>query len=159
MHRWVRNFEVLCLAFWLGASIWFVFIQSPLLFRAVPGIAPVLQELLFPRYWNLGYGCLGLGTLFLLVRAFLYVDKSLFLKAIVLSVMIGLLAIIQFKITPEVRSLGSQLIEAGAHPDPEVKKAFGKWHGIAMGLNLVVFLVVLLVTWLEICPKQKFSND
>ncbi|MEZ5405940.1 MAG: DUF4149 domain-containing protein [Verrucomicrobiia bacterium] len=159
MQRWIRSFEVLCLTLWLGASVWFVFIQSPLLFRAVPGIAPVLQELLFPRYWNLGYSCLGLATLFLLGRAFLYVDKSLFFKAAILMVMMALLAVIQLKITPEVRSLGSQLIEAGANPDPEVKKAFGKWHGIAMGLNLVVFLVVLVVAWLELCPKQKFSND
>jgi hypothetical protein len=155
MQRWMRGLELICLTLWLGASVWFVFIQSPLLFREVPGIAPVLQELLFPRYWNLGYGCLGLATLLLLIRATLLVDKKLFFKAMVLIVMIGLLAVIQLKITPEVRALGDQLIEAGAKPDPAIKRAFGKWHGIAMGLNLFVFLTVASMAVAEIFSKPK----
>lgn len=158
MQRWMRGLELLSLTVWLGASVWFVFIQSPLLFREVPGIAPVLQELLFPRYWNLGYSCLGLAALLLLGRATLLVDKKLFFKAMVLIVMIGLLAVIQLKITPEVRALGDQIIEAGPNPDPAIKKAFGKWHGMAMGLNLLVFLTVVLFAVAEIFSKPKSSG-
>ena len=150
----LQALSILSLTLWLGASTWFTFIQSPLLFRDVPGIAPVLQELLFPRYWVLGYITLSIALVLFLVRALFLVDPSLFYKAIVLGVMLCLLAVIQFQITPHVQALGDQLIQAGPVPLPEVKKAFGKWHGIAMSLNLLVYLVVLITVWTELFSRK-----
>ena len=155
MQRWFRALSILSLALWLGASTWFAFIQSPLLFRDVPGIAPVLQELLFPRYWVLGYITLGISCLLFVIRALFLVDKSLFFKAIVLGVMITLLAVIQFYITPQVQVLGDQLIQAGPSPALEIKKAFGKWHGLAMSLNLIVYLTVLIIVWTELFSRKE----
>lgn len=155
MQRWFRALGILSLTLWLGASTWFAFIQSPLLFRDVPGIAPVLQELLFPRYWALGYITLGLASLLFLVRALFLVDPSLFFKAVALGIMLILLAVIQFHISPHVQVLGDQLIQAGASPSPEIKKAFGKWHGSAMSLNLMVYLGVLIIVWTELFSKRE----
>ena len=137
MHRWLRVLLIASLGIWLGANIWFSFIQSPLLFREAREVFPTLQNLLFPRFWHLGYICLGTAAVLSLLEGLIWMNRSFFVKSLFLCLLLGMVASVQGVITPRFDDLTAAMRDKPEAETTVLRKVRNAWHGTAMVLNLI----------------------
>jgi hypothetical protein len=128
------------LAIWVGGIACFSFLVAPALFGTLPSnTAGDAVGAIFPRYYAAGYVC---GFVLLAVCALLYreagtqrwwrVSTALFTVMLLATLYAGMVTL------PRTAALRPQI--RAAEVAPEVRAEFGRLHGIAMGLNVLVLV-------------------
>jgi hypothetical protein len=145
MHRWLSVFLVLSLGVWLGANVWFSFIQSPLLFREAGEVFPAIQSILFPKFWLLGYICLGTASVLALLESLIWMRKAFFYKSLIIASLAGLVAVVHLAVTPRFQELTSAMREKTGPAAVALRRERAVWHGAAVGLNILWVTGTVLV--------------
>jgi hypothetical protein len=138
-------FYHLAVAFWVGGSVLFTFVLTPIIFRAYDrDVAGGIVGHLFPAYFRWGLGCGGVGLLALLAAR----GEHFALSVVILLIMLALTALEAFYMEPRAaalkREIPSFVTTPKGHPQ---RRAFSRLHAISAVANLAVVTggVVLVV--------------
>lgn len=114
----------------LGGMVWFSFVFAPLVFKKLPKeTAGAFISQVFPVYY---WSSLVL-TFLAMVTAADWTDR------IILTCVAGLFGVAIFGFLPSMNGLRDRA-NAG---DEAAGKAFARWHGISMVVNLIQMIAVL----------------
>lgn len=129
----------LSVAVWVGALVFFTFLVTPAVFKALPKeAAGDLVSVLFPKYWALGYaaGLISIASILLLS----FREKFFPWARIALLVfMTGLTFYSGMVIGPRARDIRLEL-KAAADPAKagELRAAFRQEHMVSYAVNMAV---------------------
>ena len=126
----------LAVAFWVGGSVLFTFLLTPILFKNYDrDQAGAIVGLLFPAYfrWGLACGAVALASL-LLMRG-----RQGLVQSVVIAVMLLITALHTFVIEPRAAALKKEIPSFVTTPaDHPLRREFMKLHGISQAGNLAV---------------------
>lgn len=141
--------------FWYGTLLYFTFIQAPLLFKTLPRqLFGEVQSHLFPAYYWISYIC---GVLLVVTYHLLHPLKNYVPQDCVKITALCLMLLFSLGqglwAGPRVSQLSVERQQAEESKDQAktetLSREFGRAHGLASLLNLVVILsgTVYLVYW------------
>jgi len=133
------------LVFWIGSILFFSFFTAPVLFKTLDrSQAGEVIEVLFPRYYGIGYVCAGL----ILAALLLNWPALSMLKLGIWGVMAAGTFYTGLAINPRVRGLKEQMKSARKAADKKPLEArFQSLHSLAVKLNAAVLLAGLGLLW------------
>jgi hypothetical protein len=136
----LRIIYLAVLVIWVGGVTCFSLLVAPALFSALPTTAAGdAAGAIFPGYYAAGAAC---GLILLAVSVLLYAETGRQLwwriNTALIAVMLLSTAYAGLVVYPRTVELRPQIrVE---EPPPQLRAEFGRLHGIAVGLNMVVLL-------------------
>lgn len=145
----LRYIELLSLTLWVGGIAFFSFIASPSIFAVLgtEGGGKVVRDI-FPKYYWLGYGAGGAGTVAAVILAILGVTGQ-GLIALFLAAMTAIFVYMGRILRPQIFRLRMQ-VESLESPgtDPVLRERFQRLHRRSVMLNGCVLFLGLLTLFL-----------
>jgi len=145
MTTFVHFIYLFGLVFWIGSILFFSFFTAPVLFKTLDrSQAGEVIEVLFPRYYGIGYVCAGL-----ILAALLFNWPALPpLKLGIWSVMAAGTFYTGFAINPRVHDLKEKMKTARKPADKKpLEERFQSLHSLAVKLNAAVLLAGIGLVW------------
>lgn len=147
----VKYFHLLSMAIWTGSMIFFSFIGAPAVFKALDRqtAGDVVGEI-FPKYFAMGIICclIAIVTLAMMGKMTGYTSEVRIGLGILL-VMACLASYSGLVNGPQAREVKRLTrIEQDTVKKEELRKQFGKLHGISVMVNLTTIAMALGVLWL-----------
>jgi uncharacterized membrane protein len=143
----IQWFYILALALWVGGMVFFSFFTTPVIFSQLPKeMAGQLLAALFPRYYQLGYGCGGILLITALLEALL-VRHLPWIRLILIAVMMGGTLYAGMVVRPQVHDLKVEMrtVEEETPRAEELKKRFSQAHRLSVLLNMIVLVCGLFL--------------
>ena len=153
MSALLRFMLLLTLVLWIGGVVFFSFIASPSIFKALPReqAGQVIGDI-FPKYHLLGYiSCLVAVACLLGLRQWATV-QAVGTAMILLVLMGGIQVTMGTVIGPKVIEARDAVKSTAPGPEKDrLDKKFRGLHGVSMILNLVLLILgLILLYWLAI---------
>lgn len=145
MTTFISFIYLISLVFWIGSILFFSFFTAPVLFKTLDrAAAGEVIEVIFPRYYGIGYVCSGL-----ILAALLASWPALpTLKLSIWGVMAAGTFYTGLVINPQVRTLKEQMKNARKPAEKKpVEARFQSLHSLAVKLNGAVLLAGLGLLW------------
>lgn len=148
-----KYFHLLSLAIWTGSMVFFSFIGAPAIFKALDRqTAGDVVGIIFPKYFLVGQVCsvIALATLaFIGLRVGFH--HSVKVGLVMLLIMGGISAYSGMVNGPQARVVKENIrMETDDTKKAELKKTFGKLHGISMALNVLTLVLALVLLFFTI---------
>ncbi len=159
----IRFIGVLNAAIWLGASVFFTFAAQGTFFSPeakATGLHPfwpgLFAQLMIGKYFQLQSICAAIAIVHLLAE-WVYLGRALHRLTAGLLVVLFLIGLIGgLVLQPKMREM--HLVKYSMSPDYkpvqmpterrlEAQASFSRWHGVAMGINLVVLGCLVFYFW------------
>ncbi len=137
LFQWIY---LLSLSLWIGSIFFFSFITTPTLFSSLPrDMTSSVLELLFPRYYQVGYGAGSLLLLSTFLESF-FVRQIPWIRLVFILVMLGCTCYAGLELRPKIHQLKVEMksIDEETELGKTLKSRFGSLHGLSVILNLVV---------------------
>ncbi|VAX15696.1 hypothetical protein MNBD_NITROSPINAE01-100 [hydrothermal vent metagenome] len=142
----IKYIHLISVSIWIGAIVFFSFIGAPAIFKTLDRqTAGDVVGAIFPKYFMLGQICSVTALVTLaLVGLSTGFQSSVKIGIILLLVMGGIAAYSGMVNGPQARAVKEDIrAETDATKKAELKKKFGKLHGISMVLNIATLLLAL----------------
>lgn len=136
------------LSVWLGGVVFFSFFTAPVVFERLPrNQAADLIQVIFPRYYRLGYVC---GFSMLLAGAYFLLSaerKGLVWTSWVLALVATIVSLYAGKVVmPRVRRLRLTAASSAGSPENAAnRQAYEKAHQLSVLLNTAVLLLLVVI--------------
>lgn len=141
----LRVLQVLALALWVGAVVFFSFVTAPSLFAALPrDMAARATAAIFPRYYVLGWTCGGVAIGALILQAILGggLDRRSVTLLVLLATMLGAGLYAGRVILPRASEARRVQADPSLSADHAAAKArFDRLHRRSVTLNGTVLLL------------------
>lgn len=138
----VKFIHIMSLVVWIGGIIFFSFFAAPSIFKVLDReLAGDVVGNIFPKYWLIGYICspIALGTLIFLAK---YSTASVGIRIVLLSVMLITVFFTGLAIGSKAKKIKAEMrATEDVVKKEEIRKHFGKIHGISIMLNMAVLLM------------------
>ena len=157
----LRLLQVLALALWVGAVVFFSFVTAPSLFAALPrDMAGRATAAIFPRYYALGWTCGGVAIAALLAQAIPAggLDRRSAVLLVLLGAMLGASLVAGKVILP--RAAAARMVQADASraaEHSEAKARFDRLHQRSVTLNGAVLLLGLAALGVAAWPPKSVA--
>lgn len=146
----LRSIELLSLTLWVGGIAFFSFIASPSIFAVLgtEGAGKVVRDI-FPRYYLLGYGAGGAGTIVAILLSLLGAPGQA-LMALLLAIMTATFLYMGRILRPQIAKIRAQMesLEDPALGDPTPRERFQRLHRRSVVLNGCVLSLGVLALFL-----------
>jgi len=145
MTTFIHFLYLFGLVFWVGSILFFSFFAAPALFKTLDrSSAGEVIEVIFPRYYAIGYVCAGLILAALLAG----LPEVPAVKLATWGVMAACTAYTGLAINPKVRGLKEQIKTVRKPNDKkDLESRFKSLHSLAVKLNAAVLLAGLTLIW------------
>ena len=144
----VKYAHLLTLIVWLGGMIFFSFVATPSIFKTLSReMAGTVVGDLFPKYFILGYvaSLALLATLWVIARDNLAAVR---VPLVILAAATALTFVSGMGVGAKARDIKAQMhTERDAAKNEELRKAFGKIHGVSVLINVAIMLLLLVYVW------------
>ncbi len=137
LFQWIY---LLSLSLWVGSIFFFSFVTTPALFSSLPrDITGSVLELLFPRYYQVGYGAGGLLLLSTFLESF-FARQIPWIRLALVLLMLGCTCYAGLELRPKIHQLKVEMKSVDEETDlgKTLKARFGSLHGLSVVLNLIV---------------------
>jgi len=148
-----RYIHLLSIVVWIGSIVFFSFIGAPAIFRTLDRqAAGDVVGAIFPKYFMLWQVCSVLSILTLLHVGFVTgFSSSVKVGLVILALMGGITAYSSLVNGPQAREVKTQIrTETDEVKKEELKKKFGRLHGISMVLNIATLILGLVLIYFVI---------
>ncbi|MBI5816179.1 MAG: DUF4149 domain-containing protein [Nitrospinae bacterium] len=151
----VKYVHLLSIAIWTGSIVFFSFIGAPAVFKALDRqtAGDVVGEI-FPKYFLLGQSlcALALASLAYIGHTLDAFGNSAVRAGIAILIVMGAIAVYSGNVNgPEAREVKRLVrVEQDAAKKEELRKKFGRLHGISVILNIITLALGLVLLWLSL---------
>ncbi|VAX23058.1 hypothetical protein MNBD_NITROSPINAE04-787 [hydrothermal vent metagenome] len=148
MLVFVKYIHLLTLVIWVGSIVFFSFIGAPAIFKNFDKkTAGDIVGVIFPKYFMLGQVCSVLALITLVVIGMKTgFQSSVKVGLALLLIMAGVVAYSSMVNAPKAHEVKYQIrSEQDETKKAELRKQFGKLHGVSMILNLTTLILGLVL--------------
>lgn len=149
----LKYVHLLSLVIWIGSIIFFSFVGAPAIFKSFDRqTAGDIVGVIFPKYFlvNQIFCSVSIVTLALIGYKAGF-QMSIKAGLLILALMCGLVAYSSLVNAPQAREAKQQYrAEPDGQKKEELRKKFGKLHGISMALNATTLLLGLILLFFSI---------
>ena len=142
----IKYIHLLSLAIWIGSIVFFSFIGAPTIFKTLDRqTAGDVVGAIFPKYFMLGQICSVTSLITLtLIGVSSGFHQTIKVALVILLVMGGISVYSGMVNGPQAREVKESIrTETDETRKAELKKKFGKLHGISMALNITTLVLAL----------------
>lgn len=145
----IKYLHLLSLVVWVGSITFFSFFAAPSIFKILErGEAGKVVGSIFPKYYGVGYisSVVAITTIFLLY----ILEKTMpTAKLVILLIMAGTTFYGGMVVGTKAREIKAEIqVTVDETRKAELRKEFGKTHGISSVLNITVFVLGLVVLFM-----------
>ena len=149
MYFTILNFiYLLSVVIWIGTIFFTTFFVAPSVFKVLPREqAGEVMGSVFPKYWIVGYvtSVLALGSTILISRALGFYPGERMTILIIMTVLSFFSGLV---IGRKARAIKGLMKEADAQEKAELRKSFGKVHGVSAMINLLILILGVILIFI-----------
>lgn len=145
----IKFAHLMSLVVWIGGIIFFSFFSAPSIFKVLDReLAGDVVGDIFPKYWMIGYICspIALGTLVFLAK---HGADGTCIRILLLSVMLATTLFTGLVIGSKAKGIKTEMrATEDVAKKEEIRKQFGKVHGVSIILNMATLLMGIATIFL-----------